>query len=47
MRLPSKEILLTTALLCAPVSPGHAQTVPGTQATKTVRAVPNFVTVTD
>ena len=47
MRFPSKEVLLTAALLCAPGSPGHAQTPPRTQATKTVRVVPNFVTVTD
>src|ERR1700746_345883 len=47
MRFPSKEVLLTTALLCAPAAPGPAQTPPPTQATKTVRVVPNFITVTD
>ena len=47
MRFPSKEVLAITALLCAPGSPGNAQTPPRTQPTKTVRVVPNFVTVTD
>lgn len=47
MRFPSKEVLLTTALLWAPGSPGNAQTTPAQQATKTVRVVPNFAAVTD
>src|SRR5439155_14124299 len=41
-----KQFLRITALLCGLASPGHDQgTTPPT--TKTLRAVPNFVTVTD
>src|SRR6516225_4395910 len=47
MRFPTKEALLSAAVLCASGSPGRAQTPPSTQTTKTVRVVPNFVTVTD
>jgi alcohol dehydrogenase (cytochrome c) len=48
MRILIKEVLLSTALLCALGSTGHAQTPPrAEQVTKTVRVVPNFVTVTD
>ena len=46
MRSPIKEALVTTALLYALASTGRAQT-PARPATKTVRVVPNFVTVTD
>src|SRR5215469_16247356 len=46
MRFPSK-VLLMTALLCASSLPGSGQTPSRTQPTKTVRVVPNFVTVTD
>src|SRR6266568_5164082 len=46
MRCPFKEFLRITALLCGLALTGHAQgqTPP---PTKTLRAVPNFVTVTD
>ena len=47
MRFPTKEVLLSAAVLCALGSLGLAQTPPRTQPTKTVRVVPNFVTVTD
>src|SRR4026209_1623257 len=50
MRCSIKELLLITVLLCAPGLTGHAQApapAPPTPSTKTVRAVPNFVTVTD
>ena len=47
MRFPTKEVLLSAAVLCALGSLGLAQTPPRTQTTKTVRVVPNFVTVTD
>jgi alcohol dehydrogenase (cytochrome c) len=48
VKFPGKKVLLTTALLWAPGSPGNAQTPPpAQQATKTVRVVPNFVAVTD
>ena len=50
MRCSIKELLLITALLCALGLTGHAQAptpAPPTPSTKTVRAVPNFVTVTD
>ena len=47
MRFPTKEALLSAAVLCALGSLGLAQTPPRTQTTKTVRVVPNFVTVTD
>ena len=44
------NVLLGTALLCAPGFIGHVQTQTASAPpapTKTVRAVPNFVTVTD
>ena len=44
MRYPIKEFLLSTVLLCALGLTGHAQ---APTPTKTLRAVPNFVTVTD
>ena len=47
MRFPSNEDLFITALLCALSSSVYGQTPPRTQPTKTVRVVPNFVTVTD
>jgi alcohol dehydrogenase (cytochrome c) len=51
MRGSMKERLLMTALLCASGLTGHAQApppaAPPTPGTKTVRAVQNFVTVTD
>src|SRR3990172_7271386 len=49
MRCPIKEFLLGSALLCVLSSTVHAQapTPPPTPPTKTLRAVPNFVTVTD
>ena len=50
MRCSIKECLLITALLCAPGLTGHAQAptpAPPTPTTRTVRAVSNFVTVTD
>ena len=43
MRFPTKEVLLSAAVLCALGSLGLAQTPPRTQPTKTVRVVPNFV----
>src|SRR5262244_1874989 len=46
MRTSVQEFLVTTALLYALTSTGRAQTPPR-QPTKTVRVVPNFVTVTD
>jgi alcohol dehydrogenase (cytochrome c) len=46
VRFPFKKVLLTAGLLYASGSTGRAQTPPR-QATKTVRVVPNFVTVTD
>src|SRR4029077_19913994 len=46
MRCPIKEFLQITALLCGLALTGHAQR-PTTPPTKTLRAVPNFVTVTD
>src|SRR4030081_2664628 len=45
MRCLIKESLLSAALLCALVSTGHAQAT--SQGTSTLRAVSNFVTVTD
>src|SRR3990172_11920829 len=50
MRSPIKEVLLSTALLCAPGLTGYAQAptpTPTPAPTKTRRAVLNFVTVTD
>jgi alcohol dehydrogenase (cytochrome c) len=44
MRFPIKETLLSSILLCIAMSTGLAQTQ---NATKTVRVVSNFVTVTD
>src|SRR5438874_10396295 len=46
MRCPFKQFLRITALLCGLALTGHAQgqTPP---PTKTLRAVPNFLTVTD
>jgi alcohol dehydrogenase (cytochrome c) len=46
MRYPIKEFLLIPALLCGLALTGHAQR-PTSPPTKTLRAVPNFVTVTD
>jgi alcohol dehydrogenase (cytochrome c) len=46
MRCPIKEFLLSTVLLYALGLTGHAQ-APAPTPTKTLRAVPNFVTVTD
>jgi len=46
MRCPTKEFLRITALLSALALTGYAQR-PTPQPTKTLRAVPNFVTVTD
>jgi alcohol dehydrogenase (cytochrome c) len=46
MRCPTKEVLLSTVLLCALGLTGRSQT-PEPSPTKTRRAVPNFVTVTD
>ena len=47
MRCPIKEFLLSTILLFALVMTGHAQAPTPTPTTKTLRAVPNFVSVTD
>ena len=46
MRYPIKEFLRITALLCGLALMGHAQG-PTPPPTKTLRVVPNFVTVTD
>src|SRR3989442_12969080 len=46
MRCPIKEFLRITALLCGLAFTGYAQG-PASSPTKTLRAVPNFVTVTD
>jgi len=46
VRSPTKEVLVITALFYVPASTGRAQTPPR-PVTKTVRVVPNFVTVTD
>ena len=46
MRYPVKEFLVSAVLLCALGLTGRSQT-PRPAPTKTLRAVPNFVTVTD
>jgi alcohol dehydrogenase (cytochrome c) len=48
MRCPIKEFLRITALLCGLAATVHAQApARASQPTKTLRVVPNFVTVTD
>ena len=46
MRYPNKEFLRIGVLLCGMTLAGNAQ-APKPAATKTLRAVPNFVSVTD
>jgi alcohol dehydrogenase (cytochrome c) len=46
MRCPSNQFLRITALLCGIALAGNAQ-APTSSPTRTLRAVPNFVTVTD